>query len=241
MPRIIAALIRHGDYHQLKNTPSAWQPFALNDEGEGHARTAAIDIDKAIKDQNWLLDSACDASQLLRAFQTASILGEQLVQINSSNTSIDITSYDALAERGVGNVANLSISAIEEIVRNDPRYDDLPENWKSNSRFCLPFQGAESLLDSGERVAKHIKNAMLDLRDNLKEKQSQVDTLKLFVGHGAAFRHAAYHLGILEFEDIAKLSMYHGQPVYLELLENNKWQHVLGNWKIRGKVTSYND
>jgi 2,3-bisphosphoglycerate-dependent phosphoglycerate mutase len=241
MPRIIAALIRHGDYHQLSDTPSAWQPFPLNEQGQEHARAAAIDIDKVIEEKKWSLEPACDASQLLRAWQTADIIGEQLVKINPSHPAINISSFDALAERGVGSVANLSISAIEDIVKNDPRYEDLPENWKSNSRYCLPFQGAESLIDSGERVAMHIKNVMSSLRNTLNKQQKQADTLKLFVGHGAAFRHAAYHLGILEFEQIAKLSMYHGQPVYLELLENNKWKHVLGNWKIRGNMTSYKD
>jgi hypothetical protein len=35
----IAALVRHGDYHQLANVPSAQQPFALTDEGHGVAVT----------------------------------------------------------------------------------------------------------------------------------------------------------------------------------------------------------
>jgi len=72
-------------------------------------------------------------------------------------------------------------------------------------------------------------------------KEINNDTIKLFVGHGAAFRHAAFHLDILEFEQIAKLSMYHGQPIYIELLKNNQWVHIMGDWKIRGKTTQYTD
>ena len=37
MPRLIAALIRHGDYRKLPDTPSAHQPFPLNAEGEAQA------------------------------------------------------------------------------------------------------------------------------------------------------------------------------------------------------------
>ena len=238
MPRIIAALVRHGDYHQLKNTPSAWQPFALNKEGEKHAAAAATDIYHVLVKHKLVLEPACDSSQLLRAWQTSKIITGYLAEQNSLHAGLTINCYDQLAERGVGSVANLSISTIEDIVKNDPRYQDLPDNWKSDSHFCLPFQGAESLLDSGERVAQHIQAAMFNMRDNF---NSTEDKLKMFVGHGAAFRHAAYHLGILEFEQIAKLSMYHHQPVYIELLDNNTWAHILGNWKVRGRKTAYTD
>jgi broad specificity phosphatase PhoE len=236
MPRLIAALIRHGDYHQLKNTPSAWQPFSLNKDGKKQALDAAANIHKTLIEQHWQLDQNCDSSQLLRAWQTADIISEKLTQLKSCEDKLNINCFDQLAERGVGSVANLSISTIEEIINNDPRYDQLPNNWKSNSYYKLPFQGAESLMDSGQRVANHIKSTMLNLSNEINK-----DTLKLFVGHGAAFRHAAFHLNVLEFEQIAKLSMYHGLPIYLERLENNQWVHILGEWKIRGKKSLYTD
>lgn len=241
MPRIIAALIRHGDYFQLKDTPSAWQPFALNEYGKKHASNAAADIHHALIEQSWQLYPDCDSSQLLRAWQTADIICEKLTQLNSNKNKLEINCFDQLAERGVGSVANLSISAIEEIIQNDPRYDELPDHWKSNSYYKLPFQGAESLMDSGERVANHLKTSMLNLRNEIRLSDIKCDSLKLFVGHGAAFRHAAFHLNILEFDQIAKLSMYHGQPIYLELLDNNQWVHILGEWKIRDKNTLFTD
>jgi 2,3-bisphosphoglycerate-dependent phosphoglycerate mutase len=65
-------------------------------------------------------------------------------------------------------------------------------------------------------------------------RDSAVDgTLALFVGHGAAFRHAAHHLGILTFDQIAELSMYHARPVYLECLPDGRWRQVGGEWKVR--------
>ena len=124
---------------------------------------------------------------------------------------------DALAERGLGSAANLTIAAIEAVIREDPRFEEPPADWKSNSRFRLPLQGAESLLQAGERVAAHITRQMQVLA-----RQTRPDTLKLFVGHGAAFRHAAYHMGIRTFEQIAQLSMYHAQPVFLEYLAQHR-------------------
>jgi len=236
MPRTIAALIRHGDYHQLNDTPSAWQPFALNDAGKGHASDAGKSLTATLLENQWHLHGVCHASQLLRAWQTASIICQQLTLELANITSLEVKSFDALAERSVGSVANLSNAKIKEIVQTDPRYPDLPEDWKSNSLFCLPFQGAESLMQSGERVAQHLNDSMRKL-----QKEVEQDSLQLFVGHGAAFRHAAHKLGVLEFEQIAKLSMFHGSPVYLELLDNGEWTHVSGDWKVRPAKTKYRD
>lgn len=241
MARVIAALIRHGDYHQLKDTPSAWQPFPLNEAGRGHARSAAEGIREELLRQDWDLYPVCDSSQLLRAWQTADILCQLLNDNNFAKAieqkiQLNIESFAALAERSVGSAANLNITQINEIVNDDPRFESLPQDWKSNSHFCLPLQGAESLMDSGKRVAGHLSKVMSELQQSV-----QIDTVKLFVGHGAAFRHAAHHLGVLEFEQIAKLSMYHGQPVFIERLEDGSWRHVAGHWKVRGVKTSYND
>ena len=250
MARIIAALIRHGDYHQLEDTPSAWQPFPLNEAGKNHAQAAAQSIEDILIEQKWLLHPCCDSSQLLRAWQTAEIICTAFSRDVACNVSIrdrelnnispvsniKIDQFGALAERSVGSAANLTIAQIEEIIQLDPRFEPLPENWKSNSYFCLPLQGAESLIDSGKRVADHLLTQMSDLKKSVTQPM-----LKLFVGHGAAFRHAAYHLGILQFEQIAELSMYHGQPVFIELLDDGTWAHVAGQWKVRGKKSQYTD
>ena len=63
--------------------------------------------------------------------------------------------------------------------------------------------------------------------------EASVDTVKLFVGHGAAFRHAAYKLGILQFEQLAQFSMFHARPVLIEYLDDDSWRHIGGDWKIR--------
>ncbi len=234
MPRLIAALIRHGDYQQLPETPSAHQPFPLTVEGEAQAQQAASALRKTIDSNGWTLAPSVDSSQLLRAWQTAQIITDRLA--DRFPLPPELSGFDELAERGLGSAANLTIGEIKAIIREDPRFPELPANWKSNSRFRLPLQGAESLLDAGERVAAHLNRQMGTLA-----KHTGNDTLKLFIGHGAAFRHAAYHMDVLSYVQIAQLSMYHAQPVFLEYLSGGEWRHIAGEWKVRTKHSEYTD
>jgi broad specificity phosphatase PhoE len=231
MSRLFAALVRHGDYHQLPDTPSAHQPFALNTDGEGHARRAAEGLSEIIGQQDWSLLPVFNTSRMLRAWQTARIMGDNLKDLVPSG--IKLESFDELAERCVGSAANLSRKQIEEVVRQDPRFNDLPKDWKENSHVQLPFQGAESLMQSGHRVATYLIRVMSELAPTV-----NTDSLKVFVGHGASIRHAAYHLGVLDYDEVRKFSMSHGRPVILEYIANDYWKHVAGEWKIR---TRYND
>ncbi len=226
MPRLIAALVRHGEYRQLPDTPSAHQPFPLIDRGMQQARAGSLLVIESLKNQRLSLWHQVDSSRLLRAWQTTGLMIDALRDCFQEPP--ELNSYDALAERCVGSAANLNMTQIEAIVREDPRYPELPANWKSDSRFRLPLQGAESLLEAGERVADHLRRQMTALAA-----EARADTLKLFVGHGAAFRHAAHHLGVLAFDDIERLSMYHAQPVLLEYRPEGPWQHVGGEWKVR--------
>lgn len=223
MRRLIAALVRHGDYRQLPDTPSAHQPFPLTDNGRQQACQAATSLQLEARSHGWLIAEEIHSSKLLRAWETAGIIADNLENAHRVRT------YTDLAERSVGSVANLSVEQIAAIVREDPRYDPLPEDWKSKSDFCLPLQGAESLLQAGERVANHLLAAMQELAQ-----RACNDTVQVFVGHGAAIRHAAHILGVLGLEDVARLSMYHAEPVYLECKETG-WQHVAGRWKIRDR------
>ncbi|MGD8558292.1 MAG: histidine phosphatase family protein [Gammaproteobacteria bacterium] len=238
MPRLIAAIIRHAEYRQLPDTPSAHQPFALTAEGEEQARQAASMLRETIVSNGWSLSPVVDTSQLLRAWQTARIIADQLSDLFAK--PLEVIGFDNLAERSLGSANNLTMNQVETIVREDPRFPPLPRDWKSNSHYRLPLQGAESLMEAGARVAAHLQNRMDALAQNAK-----TGTLKLFVGHGAAFRHAAYHLGVLEFDDIARLSMYHAQPVYIEYIPDNKadhqWRQIGGEWKIRNTGGDYTD
>ena len=234
MPKLIAALIRHADYRQLPDTPSAHQPFPLTGEGEAQARQAGVALRDTVTSNGWTLSPVLDSSPLLRAWQTAQIISAELADLFPGPAQIN--GFEALAERGLGSANNLSIKQIEAVIHEDPRFPDLPADWKSNSRFRLPLLGAESLMESGERVARHMEQQMAALATH-----TETDTLKLFFGHGAAFRHAAYHLGVLPFEQIARLSMFHASPVYLEYRPLSGWQHIAGAWKVRTADSIYSD
>ncbi|MFO8025903.1 histidine phosphatase family protein [Thiohalophilus sp.] len=226
MVRRIAALIRHADYQQLPDTPSAHQPFGLTDKGHIQAQHAASSLQQALDRYNWSLSPTIDSSPLLRAWQTAQVICQTLS--GKLATIPEIASYAELAERSLGSGNNLSIADIEALMRDDPRYGELPADWKSNSHYRLPLMGAESLLQAGERVANHLQQRMADLANT-----SVIDTVQLFIGHGAAFRHAACQLQVLELDQVASLSMYHAQPIYLEYLPNGQWRHISGEWKVR--------
>ena len=226
MARLVIALIRHGDYEQLPDTPSAHQPFPLTAAGEAQARQAATLLRETAERHRWCLVTPLHSSQMLRAWQTADILARELADLFDEHPTIDC--FDELAERGLGAAANLTLAQIEQVLAADPRYEVPPPGWKADSYYRLPLQGAESLLQAGARVAGHLQRVQAALARTLTQ-----DSLFLCVGHGAAFRHAAAHLGVLRFDDIPRLSMYHARPVLLEVDGAGRWQHLEGAWKVR--------
>lgn len=222
MTRLIA-LIRHGDYEQLAKTPSALQPYPLTDEGAEEVRQQARRFRDWLEQQDIRPSAEVHCSTLLRAWQTAQLYMEELADLFSSTP--ELHSFPDLCERRVGSVANLSTGEIERILELDPRFEPAPKGWKSDSHYRLPLEGAESLMDAGARVACHLRLCAA----------APERGLQLVFGHGAAFRHAAHHLNVIEFDDIKRLSMYHGHPVVLQQDPLTGWSHHSGEWKIRQK------
>ncbi|MCP4335285.1 MAG: histidine phosphatase family protein [Gammaproteobacteria bacterium] len=227
MPACIAALVRHGDYHQLADVPSAQQPFALTGEGRAQAQRGAAELMQIIIAHGWSMCPDIDSSNMLRAWQTAQIFAGVC-------GAKSVASFDSLAERGLGCAANLTFTQIENILHDDPRYPSPPLNWKADSHYRLPLQGAESLVEAGRRVADHIERRMAELAGGDGDGDGNGE-VAVFVGHGAAFRHAAFHLGALELDRVVALSMYHDRPVFLEFDTDGRWRHVAGDWKLRTK------
>jgi 2,3-bisphosphoglycerate-dependent phosphoglycerate mutase len=219
----LVALIRHGDYRQLPDTPSAHQPFALTARGESQATACGDAIAGLLQRHGWSLAPVIDASVLLRAWQTASLIAERLRDLGLGAPCVE--AFEALTERGLGIAGNLSLQQIAAVVEQDPRIAPLPPDWKADSRFRLPLPGAESLLDTGRRVAAH-------LLERFPVTPSDRPVLKLFVGHGAAFRHAAYHLGALKSDELSRLSMHHAEPVVFQV-HDGAWTRIAGHWKRR--------
>jgi 2,3-bisphosphoglycerate-dependent phosphoglycerate mutase len=143
-----------------------------------------------------------------------------------------LQAYDDLSERNLGSANNLTIAHIEGILNADPRLSDWPLDWKSNSTYRLPLPGAESLMDAGRRVAGRLHQI---------NRMFEANTLVPIIGHGAAFRHAAHQLGVLELDEIQRLSMGHAKPVCLQQARSGLWTVVAGAWKVRGSETTWTD
>lgn len=234
MVKIVAAFLRHGDYRQPQNVPSAHLPFPLTAEGEMQARRAADLICNFAENKNVKICPSIDSSNLLRGWQTATAMSAELETKLGEPFSVD--GFDDLAERGLGSAANMSVDEIEAVLALDPRCGVAPPGWKSDSHYRLPLQGAESLMQAGERVAFHVNRRMEEIC-----RATKYSTLKIFVGHGAAFRHAAACLGALNIADIPGLSMFHCRPVFFEVTEPRDWRHIGGEWKVRDKAEIAND
>lgn len=213
------AFLRHGAYAQRQGVPSARQPWPLSAEGIAQARAGADMLSAMIAEHGLRPAPVVYASHQLRAWQTASELCARLRALGHNVERIAETS--ALAERGLGSAANLTVTEIEAALRDDPRYDKPPPGWKSDSDYRLPLEGAESLMEAGARVANHIAAT------------AQPGVLTIHVGHGASFRHACHHLGILKRAEIATLSMFHARPSLICHDPHGRWSLLAGAWKIR--------
>jgi 2,3-bisphosphoglycerate-dependent phosphoglycerate mutase len=223
MASIQVALVRHGSFRQPEGVPSAHLPHPLTEQGREEARSGAERLAQHAHEAGFEIERVIDASTLLRAYETAVLFASKLAERGLGEFRVE--QFDALTERSLGSMANLTEAEIEAIVAADPRASALPERWKRSSDLRLPFPGAESLNDAGRRVARHIEQ-------RVQESSGALSRLKVVVGHGGAFRHAARELGVLSEGDVAALSMYHAEPVYLERRQGH-WQQVAGRWKPR--------
>jgi 2,3-bisphosphoglycerate-dependent phosphoglycerate mutase len=226
MPRLIAALLRHGLYQQPAGVPSAHLPHPLTDEGRGQARAAAPLILAAAKQHGCVLERQVHASRLLRAWQTAGELVDALGEGGAG--SFEVIPFDALMERGLGSAANLTVEQIEQVLAHDERVPEPLDDWRAQPGYALPLPGAESLLEAGERVAAHLTDTLDELAA-----RATTDTMQIFVGHGGSIRYAAVACGLLEPGRGPSLSMPHCQPMVWELLGDGSWRHLGGEWKER--------
>lgn len=220
-----AILLRHGAYHQKSGAPSALQPYGLTAAGQQEAAAAAAELAGLAGTEGWCIDPEIVSSRQQRAWQTAATLAAELSA--PTGHSFRVLEDEALAERSVGAFANLTIAEIEDILDQDPRYVRPPQNWKSDSHYKLPAQGAESLMEAGARVAQCLVSHMNRLAG------APEANARIFVGHGASLRHAAHHLGVLGLEDIRRLSMHHARPIVLKRTQEGTWHHHSGSWKER--------
>jgi 2,3-bisphosphoglycerate-dependent phosphoglycerate mutase len=230
--RIVAALVRHGEYQQPDKVPSASLPHPLTEQGVAQARALGQQLHDEARGLGLMLDPVIDCSSLLRAAQTA-VYAATVLNTLEKDLKFRTMEFAELCERSVGSAANLTLDEIARALAPDPRHPPLPADWKSHPRFRLPLPGAESLLMAGARVAAHVERRADELRH-----QGGHDVLKVFVGHGGALRHAAVCMGALDLGAVTDLSMHHCGYVLVEHFPDTKagpgrWQKVGGQWKIR--------
>lgn len=219
------ALIRHGAYHQRAETPSALQPHPLTHDGVAQARACA-DMVRDLQAAHGLeLHHVAYSSCQLRAWQTAR---ETTTMLRAHGPGFDIVQTEALSERSLGSAANMTVAEVEAALDRDPRFEAPPEGWKSNSTYCLPLQGAESLMMAGARVAGFLSRLARD--------PVTAGKLTLTFGHGAAYRHAAHLLGVMTRQEIVAHSMYYARPLLLCYNEDGTWSHCGGAWKRRSST-----
>ena len=114
MTELIAVFVRHGDYHQLPDAPSAHQPFALTEKGRQQAHDSIALINEMAQKNQWQIHPVIHSSNLLRGWQTADIIA------NALGTGFRVEGFDALAERSMGSAANLTLNQIENILQIIP-------------------------------------------------------------------------------------------------------------------------
>lgn len=241
--RIVAALVRHGDYHQPERVPSAQLPHPLTDKGVGQARELGPALAREAEAHGLVLDPVLDCSTLLRARQTAELAAAGLDALGSAGERrFEVAEFLALSERSVGAAANLTVDAIVEALAQDHRFPPIPPGWKAHPRFQLPVPGAESLMMAGARVAAHIETRVHALRHAARDSADTAGVLKVFVSHGGALRHAAVCMGALELETVPKVSMHHCGFVLVEHTPDpdggpGRWTKIGGRWKQRSSAT----
>ena len=222
--RRVVAFVRHGHFDRPEGTASAHSIYPLSEEGRGQAARAAASILELCRDLNLEVDSRIEASQLLRAWETAKILGASLGE--KLDRRFYVIQREELIERGLGSATNMTFERIHELLAADPRLGPLPEGWRRMPEFRLPVQGAESLMQAGARVAGRVAASMESIPDD-----DERDVVRLFVAHSGCLRHAAVVLGAVDVRVVPELSMDFAQTVMLEKLPNGDWVHVGGQFR----------
>jgi len=221
--RRVAGLIRHGHFDRPDATASAHRVTPLSDRGREQARAAVETILMLCRDETLELDTTIEVSQLLRAWETGTILAEALGERTGETFAIE--ERDEIIERGIGSCTNLRFDEIEAVLAQDPRLEPLPTGWRRMPEFRLPVQGAESLMQAGARTAKRIEASVDAIPDD-----DPRDLLRLFVAHSGCLRHAAVHLGAVDVDDVSGLSMDFCQTILIEKTVGG-WKQTAGRWK----------
>jgi 2,3-bisphosphoglycerate-dependent phosphoglycerate mutase len=186
-------LVRHGQSEwNKKNLFTGWKNPDLTTQGINEAISAGIEL----KDKDYQFDIMF-TSDLLRAQKTGEIILEQL-----SVKNLPTVKHQALNERNYGDLSGFN--------KDEARKkwgDEQVHIWRRS--FDTPPPGGESLKDTSARVLPYFKKEILP--------QLLQGNNVLITAHGNSLRSLVMELDQLTKEQVIKLEIATGVPIYYEI------------------------
>ena len=191
-------LIRHGQSEwNEKNLFTGWKDPGLTKKGVEEAESAGIQL----RTQGFQFD-VMFTSDLQRAQMTGEIILKELGAIN-----LPVVKNQALNERDYGDLSGLNKDEARE-----KWGEDQVHIWRRS--FDTPPPGGESLKGTAERVLPYFKKEILP---QLLEGKNI-----LIAAHGNSLRSLVMELDQLTKEQVVKLEIATGDPIYYEIESSGK-------------------
>ena len=191
-------LVRHGQSEwNEKNLFTGWKDPGLTAKGVEEAKTAGIQL----RTEGFQFD-VMFTSDLLRAQKTGEIILKEL-----GVTNLPVVKNQALNERDYGDLSGLNKDEARE-----KWGDEQVHIWRRS--FDTPPPGGESLKGTAERVLPYFKKEILP---QLLEGKNI-----LIAAHGNSLRSLVMELDHLTKEEVVKLEIATGDPIYYEIASSGK-------------------
>ena len=191
-------LVRHGQSQwNEKNLFTGWKDPGLTAKGVEEAKSAGIQL----RTEGFQFD-VMFTSDLLRAQKTGEIILKEL-----GVTNLPVVKNQALNERDYGDLSGLNKDEARE-----KWGDEQVHIWRRS--FDTPPPGGESLKGTAERVLPYFKKEILP---QLLEGKNI-----LIAAHGNSLRSLVMELDHLTKEEVIKLEIATGDPIYYEIASSGK-------------------
>lgn len=191
-------LVRHGQSEwNEKNLFTGWKDPGLTAKGVEEAKSAGIQL----RTEGFQFD-VMFTSDLLRAQKTGEIILKEL-----GVTNLPVIKNQALNERDYGDLSGLNKDEARE-----KWGDEQVHIWRRS--FDTPPPGGESLKGTAERVLPYFKKEILP---QLLEGKNI-----LIAAHGNSLRSLVMELDHLTKEQVIKLEIATGDPIYYEIASSGK-------------------
>ena len=191
-------LVRHGQSQwNEKNLFTGWKDPGLTAKGVEEAKSAGVQL----RTEGFQFD-VMFTSNLLRAQKTGEIILQEL-----GATNLTVVKNQALNERDYGDLSGLNKDEARE-----KWGDEQVHIWRRS--FDTPPPGGESLKGTAERVLPYFKKEILP---KLLEGKNI-----LIAAHGNSLRSLVMELDHLTKEEVVKLEIATGDPIYYEIASSGK-------------------